>query len=294
MKILLFLACCLFPGVASLAQIMPTKKQSTASSNTQNHRMPTTSRRELLLLGAALPVLLSTPSPAVAEDSTLQSLLDSLRSVPTFCIVDPQGATFMINKQGDPFAKGYAFLTFSGALAVLGDAQRAAEEGGYADLWKDATITVIPADVAVRLALQPSKRTSQKDVTARTLLDIIPGVDEREAALRIDRKLADQGKVPVFYLEDLKSADGSIPFYFNKNELLVEWNTQKGEGTTPPKPKALDLMVVFQYILRGRSEELPILHNKIVFVPSQEAVETSKELKKRGLVPYKADRMVAM
>jgi hypothetical protein len=86
-------------------------------------------------------------------------------------------------KQGDSTAKGYAFLTFSAATAVLGDAQRAAEKGGYADMWKDATITVIPADIAVRLALQPNKRTSQKDVVASTLLNIIPGTEEREAAV---------------------------------------------------------------------------------------------------------------
>jgi hypothetical protein len=293
MNLFFFLACCSLPGVASLAQIMPTKKQSTSNTN---HRksITTTSRRELLLIGAALPVLLSRPSLAAADDSTVQSLLDSLRSVPTFCIVNPEGAAFVNIKRDDPIAKGYAFLTFSGALAVLGDAQRAAEEGGYADLWKDATITVIPADIAVRLALQPNKRTSQKDVTASTSLDIIPGADEREYAVRFDRKFADQGKVPVFYVEDLKYADGSIPFYFNKNELLAEWKTQKGEGATPPKPKVLDLIAAFQYVLRKRVEELPILRNKIVFVPSQEAVEISNELKTRGLVPYKADRIVAM
>jgi hypothetical protein len=291
MKLLFFLACCSLPGVASLAQIMPTKKQSTSNTN---HRMTTTSRRELLLIGTALPVLLSMPSPAAAEDSTTQSLLDSLRSVPTFCLVNPEGAAYVNVKSGDPIAKGYAFLTFSAATAVLGDAQRAAEKGGYADMWKDATITVIPADIAVRLALQPNKRTSQKDVVASTLLNIIPGTEEREAAVRIDRKLSEQGNVPVFYLEDFKNADGSIPFYFNKSELLAEWKTQKGEGTTPPKPKVIDLMVAFQYVLRKRIDELPILHNKIVFVPSKEAVEISNELKTRGLVPYKTDQMVAM
>ena len=293
MNLFFFLACCSLPGVASLAQIMPTKKQSTSNTN---HRksITTTSRRELLLIGAALPVLLSRPSLAAADDSTVQSLLDSLRSVPTFCIVNPEGAAFVNIKRDDPIAKGYAFLTFSGALAVLGDAQRAAEEGGYADLWKDATITVIPADVAARLALQSNTRMSQQDVTASTLLDIIPGSEEREAAVRIDRKLSEKGQVPVFYLEDFKNADGSIPFYFNKSELLAEWKTQKGEGTTPPKPKVLDLMVVFQYVLRKRIDELPILHNKIVFVPSKDAVEISKELKTRGLVPYKTDQIVAM
>jgi hypothetical protein len=259
-----------------------------------NHRMTTTSRRDLLLIGAALPVLVSTPSPAAAEDSTVQSLLDNLRSVPTFCIVNPEGAAYVNVKSGDPIAKGYAFLTFSAALAVLGDAQRAAEKGGYANMWQNATITTIPADIAMRLALQPNKRTSQKDVVANTLLDIIPGAEEREAAVRIDRKLSEKGQVPVFYLEDFKNADGSIPFYFNKSELLAEWKSQKGEGTTPPKPKVLDLMVAFQYVLRKRIDELPVLHNKIVFVPSKEAVEISKELKTRGLVPYKTDKIVAM
>lgn len=256
----------------------------------------TTSRRELLLIGAALPVVLSRPSPAIAEDSTLQSIMASLRSVPTFCIVNPDGSAFVNVKSGDPIARGYAFLTFSDATAVLGAAQRAAEEGGYADMWKDATITVIPADIAARLALQPKKRTSQKDITSNTLLEIIPGTEDQQAAVNLDRNKWEQGKVPVFYLEDLKSADGSIPFYFNKSELLAEWKTQqKGEGTiTPPKPKVLDLMVAFQYVLRNRINELPILHNQIVFVPSKEAVEISKELKTRGLVPYKADRMVSM
>jgi hypothetical protein len=254
----------------------------------------TTSRRELLLIGAAVPVLLSRPPPAAAEDSTIQSLLESLRSVPTFCIVNPDGATFMVAQGGEASAKGYAFLTFSGASAALGNAQRAAEEKGYVDLWKDATITVIPADIAARLALQPNQRTSQKDVNARTTLDIVPGVDEQDAAVRIDRNLGDKGKTPVFYSEELKSTDGSIMFYFNREELLTEWKAQKGEGTTPPKLKALDLMVVFQYVLRKRIDELPILHNKILFVATKEQVEISKELKARKMVPYKADRMVAM
>jgi hypothetical protein len=282
--ILLVTACYLLPDVASLAQRAVPK-------HITNQRDVT--RRDWLVssvAAAAVPFLL--PSSAAADEPaalTVQGLLNDLRSVPTFCIVNPEGATFMMAKGGETYAKGYAFTTFSGALAVLGDAQRAAEEGGYADLWKDASITVIPADIAVRLAIQPSKRTSQKDTSQESLLDVIPGVDEREVAIHLDRKFSDQGKVPLFYFEDLQLPGGSTPLFFNKNDLSAEWN-RKNEGKKPPKAKVLDLLTIFQYVLRGRAGELPI--RSVVFVPSPEAVEVWDELKSRGLAPYKVDRMV--
>lgn len=240
-----------------------------------------------------------TPTAAVAASSsssssplTLQNLLNQLRVVPTFCLVNPEGASYMlISKNGEAFAKGYAFTTFSGALAVLGDAERAAEKGGYADTWKGATITVVPADIAVRLALQPTKRQNQKEQSLNTLVDIIPGIDDREVAIQLDRKFSDQGKVPLFYFDEMLTADGSsLPLYLNKSDLLSEWIKQNGD-TKPPKTKVLDLVTMFQYVLRGRAEELPIKKN-VVFVPNADALEASKELKARGLVPYKPDQMV--
>jgi len=100
------------------------------------------------------------------------------------------------------------------------------------------------------------------------------------------KKFQDQGKVPLFYIDQLD--DDRTLLYFNKKDLLVEWN--KGNpGKLPPSPKVIDLMEVFQNTLRGRTENLP---RNIYFVPLKESVEISKELKSKGLTPYTIDRMV--
>ena len=81
----------------------------------------------------------------------------------------------MVFKNDQAMAIGYAFITFPGALAVLSDAQRNAKEKGYFDVWKDATITTIPLDIAVRLALKKKARKSPKEQELDTLLMVIPG-----------------------------------------------------------------------------------------------------------------------
>ena len=112
----------------------------------------------------------STSPMAIVND-----LLSRLKYIPTFCIVDPQGAAYMVFKNDQAMAVGYAFTTFPGALAVLSDAQRNAKEKGYFDVWKDATITSIPLDIAVRLALKKKTRKSPKEQELDTLLMVIPG-----------------------------------------------------------------------------------------------------------------------
>lgn len=114
-------------------------------------------------------------SSAAAPMETINALLDRLHDIPTFCIVSPQGAAYMVYKSEQNMAVGYAFATFRGALAVLSDAQRTAAEKGYSEVWKDATITTIPLDIAVRLSLKKRSRTSQKDQILDTLLMVIPG-----------------------------------------------------------------------------------------------------------------------
>ena len=192
-------------------------------------------RREAFLIGPATFML---PSVSLAADEAIMStseLLESLRAIPTFCIVNEKtGAAYMLYKKSEQIAKGYAFTTMRGALAVLGDAKRAADEGGYADVWEDATITTIPADIAIRLALQPKKRTSQRDdQNVNTILEIIPGVEERDEATKMDRKFSQQAKVPLFYVESLKLADGATPLYFTKNDLLADW-TKYNPNNSPP------------------------------------------------------------
>lgn len=108
------------------------------------------SRRQAVL-GSAVAVVgasswLSNTPPANAADSTssadtaamdtVNDLLGRLKGIPTFCIVSPEGSAYMVFKNDQAMAIGYAFITFQGALAVLGDAQRNAEQKGYADVGK--------------------------------------------------------------------------------------------------------------------------------------------------------------
>jgi hypothetical protein len=193
----------------------------------------------------------------------------------------------MLVKQDERMAKGYAFTTFSGAKIVLEDAQKTATEKGYGEVWQDATITTIPADAAIRLSLTKKERFSQKDQSLDSILSIIPSAEDRADGLLMDKnKFKDQGKVPLFYIDQLD--DDRTLLYFNKSELLVDWNRNHA-GKLPPSPKVIDLLELFQSTIRGRTENLP---KNIYFVPRQESLEKAKELNSQGLIPYKIDRMI--
>jgi hypothetical protein len=148
-----------------------------------------TTRRDALLKGASVTASLLTVAPtliAAAENpnttteaassmAQVGELLNRLKGIPAFCIVSPQGAAYMVFKSDQAMAVGYAFITFQGALAVLGDAQRNAKEKGFFDVWENATITTIPLDIAVRLALKQKQRKSQKDQVLNSMVFVIPG-----------------------------------------------------------------------------------------------------------------------
>lgn len=275
----------LIPSVAALTTRPASQRSSSGWS-----------RRELCWAGAASLCLPRTANaadtPAAAVVPAVKDLLARVNAIPTFCIVNAEtGGSYMMFQKSERMAKGYAFTTFEGALTVLGDAQRAAEEGGYADTWKNATITTIPADIAIRLALQKRERKSQKDQTLDTIVAVIPGVEDREIAMVIDKKFSDQGKVPLFYFDGLTTTDENsapaTPVYLHKKDLLDAWEKQYGGVRPPPKLQALELVETFQNALLGR----PV--KNIVFVPPPDTMEVVKELKSRGkLAPYKADKMV--
>lgn len=256
------------------------------------------SRRKVAVFLSSAAALLSSPLLATANvaetnSNALINLLSRLRRVPTFCIVNSQGIPYMAVNVEQRMAKGYAFTSFEAALAVLADAQRAAEQGGYSELWKDATITVISADVAMRLALQKRKRSSQKEnQSLDSVMELIPSANDREDGLKIDKfAFRDQGHVPLFYVAGLPSQDGdnSTLMYFQKAALLSEWNHQF-PGTSSPEIKVLDLVYVFEATLRGYTDKFP---RNMVFVPPEEALSAVKELKSRGTVtPYKLDEMI--
>jgi len=182
--VLLVLLC----SVALLANALATAPSgSHAGKIPESNKPGVVGRRDVLRQAApataaatAMALTITRTHPAYADDAspmaTINDLLNRLKGVPTFCIVSPDGAAYMMYNKDQAMAIGYAFTTFPGALAVLGDAQRNAREKGYFDTWKDATITTVPLDIAVRLALKKKARVSPKEQSLDTLLRVIPGV----------------------------------------------------------------------------------------------------------------------
>lgn len=142
----------------------------------------TISRRDALSIGSAavasapitLPRVSNAAADSAGEATSVMDLLARIKGVPTFCIVDPNGAAYMLVKRDERMAKGYCFTTYAGAKIVLDDAQKTANEKGYGEVWQNATITTIPADAAIRLSLTKKERFSQKDQSLDTILSIIP------------------------------------------------------------------------------------------------------------------------
>jgi len=254
-------------------------------------------RRSVLFSTIAAPLISSfiSPSPAVAADTTAaavspKDLLARLRRVPCFAIVDKDGIPYMIVDKKTRGATGYFFLTFRGALAVLGDAQRMAKEQGYEQIWADAKITTVPLDIALRLSLKKMERKGQNDITMDTIVDILPGLEDREDALKLDSsgKFNEQGRVPLFFVsEGMEAEDGSLPTYFSKETLLADWDRLYAGKKPLPRVKVLDLLDLFQSTMRGSSKL------NVSFVPTEETMKVAVELQQRSLTAaYKTDRMV--
>lgn len=95
--------------------------------------------------------------PALAADDTTSSsasdILLRLRAIPTFCIVNEDGVSFMIF-DGQASATGYFFLNFQVANQALKDARQKDTNAGAVELWSDAKIIVVPLAVALQLALR--------------------------------------------------------------------------------------------------------------------------------------------
>ena len=250
-----------------------------------------------VIAAAASACVASAPLPASAASTststsavTPQELLARSRRVPCFAIVDKEGVPYVIVDKKTGFGTGYFFLTFSGALSVLGDAEKRAKEEGNEKVWEGARITTVPLDIALRLTLKKVERVGQNDIKRETISDILPGMDEREAASKLDKsgRFDEQGSVPVFYAEEgLEADDGTTPAYLSTATLVADWNRIYGEQKPLPTIKVVDLLDVFQSAMRGSAKLNPS------FVPTEESIEVVKELQARKLnVPYKADQMV--
>ena len=162
--------------------------------------------RTLTAAAASLSVAVAPLSASAADTSTTtsavtpQDLLARLRRVPCFAIVDKDGIPYIIVDQKTRFGTGYFFLTFRGALTVLEEAQQKAKAEGYEKVWEGARITTVPMDIAVRLSLKKVERSGQNNLKLDTIADILPGMEERDDALKLDRsgRFNEQGSCPLF------------------------------------------------------------------------------------------------
>lgn len=82
--------------------------------------------------------------------------------------------------------------------------------------------------------------------------------------------------------------------YFSRLDLIAAWNQDHSAGTPLPSVKTLDLVGLFEGILRGRANAMPCpTAQQMVFVPNAESVAVAKEMKVRGgLASYNPGKMI--
>jgi Tic22-like family len=161
-----------------------------ATSNSRRQTLQT------MMVMTSLPLLLFGPPPAnaaaAATDTTTTTtdvkpsivpaveVLQRLRKVPVYAIVDGLGIPFMTYDSESAGANGYFFLDYMNAQGVLEDAKRAyatAKEKqveGVSDTWGDSRIVTLPLDLAMRLTVKQVSNVAQNDKSFRTIYQVLP------------------------------------------------------------------------------------------------------------------------
>lgn len=247
-------------------------------------------RRNLLKAAAVATFavsLTSLPARAIAQDTTAisQEVLLRLRSIPTFCIVNPDGIPFMIF-DGQASATGYFFLTFDVAAKALNDARQKDKNAGATQIWSNAKIIVVPLAVALQLALRKTQREAiNNGIRFNTFNDIVASSEGMEAAKDAETgnkdKWAQKGRVPLFYFNGLTLADGTAPRYFNQVDLLVEWKRQH-PNDFPPPVQILELVDLYRNAL-GKNDLSKV--SNLTIVPVKETNQVASQLLKSSDSP---------
>jgi len=261
-----------------------------------NH--PGSTRRDILSSTAAFligtsPIVIS-PQPSLAVDKTnnnsnnesegmvSQSKLASLlKRIPTFAIVDTNGVPYFVVGE-DAKLTSYFFTSYDEAKRILDVANKSSDKaikeskkelkqknGGKLtkldeeeigiNPWKSARITSVPLDLAVSL--------SSKGKLAGAYFKVSPSELDIEDALSIDGSDdLPEGKVPLFYIEDMTTVGNNgakvSPLYFHKDELISEWKRQqKKTKYTKPDIKVTELFATITEMIRpdGKDEDLKTL-----------------------------------
>ena len=277
----------------SIVEDHPTTSTANQSRDKQGCSLRTLNRRDLLngVSVATLATLMTSLSSssievANAADTTTASaasdMLLRLRSIPTFCIVDPNGVPFMIFDPQQASATGYFFLSFQVASDALNDARQKDTNAGASQVWSQAQIIVVPLAVALQLTLRKSQRDAvNNELKFNTFNDIVPSSEGVEDAKNTKEsgnpdKWEQKGRVPLFYIDGLKLADGREPRYFNKEDLLKEWSRQNSDGA-PPTIQLVEMVDLYRNALL--KNDLGKVAN-IAILPVKETNQVASELMK--------------
>lgn len=249
-------------------------------------------RRDLIhgagsLFGGALAASTFFPSSVAAEESASDLLL-RLRSIPTFCLVNPEGTPFMIF-DGQASATGYFFLSFQVATQALQDAKQKDKAGQ--DIWSNAKIIVVPLAVALQLALRKTQRVAINSGNANgikfnTYNDIVASIEGVDDAKIVERgnpdKWNQKGRVPLFYIEGLTLDNGKEPRYFNQQDLINEWNHQNSSKPLPPI-QLVELVDLYRNALAKNGDLKKI--SKFAVMPVSETNQVASEMMKSSSSP---------
>eukprot|EP00559_Dactyliosolen_fragilissimus_P003152 CAMPEP_0184866194 /NCGR_PEP_ID=MMETSP0580-20130426/21266_1 /TAXON_ID=1118495 /ORGANISM="Dactyliosolen fragilissimus" /LENGTH=394 /DNA_ID=CAMNT_0027365729 /DNA_START=31 /DNA_END=1215 /DNA_ORIENTATION=+ len=249
--------------------------------------------------------------PGVLSASEVVKLL---ASVPTFTIVDKRGVPYTVVGE-DAKLTAYFFISFEEAKRILELAKKSSDKtlkdlkkeinekrlkDGMKPLkdeneiaqevginpWKDARISTVPLDFALTLA--------SKGKIAGSYFKISPSQSDVEDALQIETSLKDlaEGKVPLFYIEDLKlPKEAKTPLYFQKSQLLKEWKSQHPTASRQqnfaPKVQVTELFATITELLKpgGTDQDL----KSLIFVPPSDSLSNAKNCIQNGgnEVPFK-------
>jgi hypothetical protein len=230
------------------------------------------------------------PCSSIADDSLLpdaSQILLRLKSIPTFCVVDPKGVPFMIF-DGQASATGYFFLSFDIAAQALADAKRKDNNVGAAAIWEQARIIVVPLAVALQVSLRKSQRVAiNNGIRFNTYGDIVPsqeGIDDAKAfdssslGSTLSNKWEQKGRVPLFFIAGLKLENGREPRYFNRRDLLKEWYRQHPDPAIPsPRIQIVEMVELYRLALSGKNSDLSAIQN-LTIMPVVESYQVASQL----------------
>jgi hypothetical protein len=189
---------------------------------------------------------------------------------------------------GQASATGYFFLSFDIAAQALTDAKRKDTNAGAAAIWEQARIVVVPLAVALQISLRKSQRVAVNNgIRFNTYGDIVPsqeGIDDAKAidssttVSSLSNKWGQKGRVPLFYISDLRLDNGRQPRYFNQRDLLKEWNRQHPEQpSVPPKIQIVEMVDLYRSALMGKNSDLAAIQN-VAIMPVAETSQVASQL----------------